>query len=193
MHDGTSVGTLETPAPYLCLVSAWVGGGSCGERVRTECDWTHYYLRMPPPSSLPQPPGQDGRPRLPLRPVTALYDFDAMNDFELSFKEGDMILLIQRVDDEWLEGIVNGKKGCFPASYIDYEIKGEQRHEQDEGLGPHAKALFDFEAREDDELPFQEGDIIMLTKRIDENWLEGTVNDKTGLFPVNYVEIIVDL
>lgn len=42
----------------------------------------------------------------------------------------------------------------------------------------------------DQELDFTEGDIIQVDEQIDENWLSGTLNGKTGMFPTNYVEKI---
>nr|AAW25789.1 SJCHGC01831 protein [Schistosoma japonicum] len=57
-------------------------------------------------------------------------------------------------------------------------------------FGPSCRALFDFEAENDSELPFSEGDIISLILRVDENWYEGELNGRKGYFPVNYVEVI---
>ena len=57
--------------------------------------------------------------------ATALYDYQAANDNELSFKAGDVIEDIVEIDSrlrrngekEWWNGSVNGKQGRFPSSY----------------------------------------------------------------------------
>jgi len=53
-----------------------------------------------------------------------------------------------------------------------------------------AQATFTYEAEEEDELGFQEGDVIEITKEDASGWWEGTLNGKSGMFPAVYVTVI---
>ncbi|GAB6023088.1 hypothetical protein CHUAL_007178 [Chamberlinius hualienensis] len=70
-------------------------------------------------SPLPSPVRSPARTPVRQQPCCqALYDFEAENPGEVGFREGDIIHLTHRVDENWFEGTVDGKKGYFPVSYV---------------------------------------------------------------------------
>ncbi|OUM62569.1 hypothetical protein PIROE2DRAFT_44160, partial [Piromyces sp. E2] len=48
----------------------------------------------------------------------ARFDFNGQDDSQLSFKKGDIIQVISRLDSGWWDGICNGQRGWFPSNYV---------------------------------------------------------------------------
>lgn len=49
----------------------------------------------------------------------ALHTYESSNSEDLSFKEGDKIVLLSRVNQDWLEGQCGENTGIFPASFVE--------------------------------------------------------------------------
>lgn len=54
-------------------------------------------------------------------------------------------------------------------------------------------ARFDFEGEHSDELSFTEGDVILLKAYVGQEWARGQIGTLTGIFPLNFVEVVEDL
>nr|XP_020031356.1 neutrophil cytosol factor 4 isoform X3 [Castor canadensis] len=67
-----------------------------------------------------------------------------------------------------------------------------QRGSFDRMEAPRAEAMFDFTGNSKLELSFKAGDVIFLLSRINKDWLEGTAQGATGIFPVSFVKILKD-
>ncbi|XP_048095566.1 nebulin isoform X15 [Alosa alosa] len=66
-------------------------------------------------SSIPSHPSTTGKT------VRALYDYGAADTDEVSFKDGDVIVNVQSIDEGWMYGTVQrtGKTGMLPANYVE--------------------------------------------------------------------------
>lgn len=60
------------------------------------------------------------------------------------------------------------------------------------GITPYGRAVYAFKAEFKNELTFNKGEIIALHHHVDDKWMEGEIDGRTGLFPRDFIEIIVD-
>ncbi|XP_037998688.1 intersectin-1 isoform X2 [Motacilla alba alba] len=138
----------------------------------------------------------------------ALYPWRAKKDNHLNFNKNDVITVLEQ-QDMWWFGEVQGQKGWFPKSYVKL-ISGPIRKSTSMDSGssespaslkrvasPAAKAavsgeeyiaMYTYESSEQGDLTFQQGDLILVTKK-DGDWWTGTLGDKSGVFPSNYVRL----
>ncbi|KAL1427481.1 hypothetical protein MTO96_017196 [Rhipicephalus appendiculatus] len=122
-------------------------------------------------------------PQMPC--AKALYSYDAKDPGDLAFRKGDIIVLRKRVDQNWFHGELGGKQGFVPASYVQVVVPLPSHI-------PQCKALYDFRMGDNDEkdcLTFLKGDVITVIRRVDENWAEGKLGDRIGIFPISFVEM----
>lgn len=124
----------------------------------------------------------DGVPR-----AKALCNYRGKNPGDLKFNKGDVILLRRQLDENWYQGEINGVSGFFPASSVEVIKQLPQPP-------PLCRALYNFDLRDKDKsenqdcLTFLKDDVITVISRVDENWAEGKLGDKVGIFPILFVE-----
>ncbi|XP_068537486.1 sorbin and SH3 domain-containing protein 2 isoform X32 [Anas acuta] len=131
-------------------------------------------------------------------PARAVYDFKAQTSKELSFKKGDTVYILRKIDQNWYEGEHHGRVGIFPISYVEKLSPPEKaqpaRPPPPAQIGEIGEAIakYNFSADTNVELSLRKGDKVILLKRVDQNWYEGKIpgTNRQGIFPVSYVEVI---
>ncbi|XP_047196468.1 intersectin-2b isoform X2 [Hippoglossus stenolepis] len=126
----------------------------------------------------------------------ALCSWTAKTDSHLNFNKDDVIQVLEQQENWWL-GELNSERGWFPKTYV--TLLGEEESsdlkssppdvsESSDGLQPEEYlALYTYESPEPGDLTFKEGDMILVSKR-DGEWWSGSIGDRTGVFPSNYVK-----
>ena len=92
------------------------------------------------------------------------------------------------------EGERNAMVGMFPVSYVEIindapEFLRSTKNDQivKEGKG---KVKYSFHAQTQMELSLTKGEIVTLTRKVDQNWLEGRIGNRRGIFPASYISVI---
>jgi hypothetical protein len=71
----------------------------------------------------------------------------------------------------------------------DYGTQDDEENEDDRTQG-HARGLYDFDAENESELSFREGDFLWIHYRQFPGWFLGEMGGRSGLVPENYVQLI---
>ncbi|XP_069466684.1 sorbin and SH3 domain-containing protein 1 isoform X9 [Ambystoma mexicanum] len=79
------------------------------------------YIELLPPAEKAQPKKTSPVQVLEYGDAIARFNFNGDTHVEMSFKKGERITLIRRVDENWYEGKISSsnRQGIFPATYID--------------------------------------------------------------------------
>ncbi|XP_016064438.1 PREDICTED: intersectin-2 isoform X1 [Miniopterus natalensis] len=131
----------------------------------------------------------------------ALCSWTAKKDNHLNFSKHDVITVLEQQENWWF-GEVHGGRGWFPKSYVRIIPGSEVRREEPEALyaainkkptsaaytvGEEYIALYSYASVEPGDLTFSEGEEILVTQK-DGEWWTGSIGDRTGIFPSNYVK-----
>ncbi|KAG8580072.1 hypothetical protein GDO81_007120 [Engystomops pustulosus] len=128
----------------------------------------------------------------------ALCSWTAKKDNHLNFTKNDTIIVLEQQENWWF-GEVRGQKGWFPKSYVKIVPNESKSPEAEPVYAAVTKkpatpsyaaedfvALYPYSSNEPGDLIFNEGDVIQVTQKEGE-WWTGTLGDRTGIFPSNYV------
>uniref|UniRef100_A0A4X1TW78 Intersectin 2 n=1 Tax=Sus scrofa TaxID=9823 RepID=A0A4X1TW78_PIG len=121
----------------------------------------------------------------------ALCSWTAKKDNHLNFSKHDIITVLEQQENWWF-GEVHGGRGWFPKSYVKI-IPGNKSLLAVPSLFLCALfpteyiALYPYSSVEPGDLTFAEGEEILVTQK-DGEWWTGSIGDRTGIFPSNYVK-----
>ncbi|XP_016153430.1 PREDICTED: SH3 domain-containing protein 19 isoform X2 [Ficedula albicollis] len=132
--------------------------------------------------------------------AVVLHDFPAEHADDLDLHSGDTVCLLEKIDTEWYRGKCGNRTGIFPANFVKVVIDVPEEANKKKIpsssrciKGPRCVARFEYIGDQKDELSFSEGETIILKEYVNEEWAKGELRGTSGIFPLNFVEVIEDL
>ncbi|XP_076125638.1 vinexin isoform X2 [Alosa pseudoharengus] len=199
----------NTPAPGREQDDSWPGAKHSGTKVVAPINHSSVPVTAPPRATVPgsfyargrvspAPEAMDFPPKREekkMKAGRAKFNFQAQSPKELPLQKGDVVYIHRQVDANWYEGEHHGRAGIFPTSYVEIippsekptPIKSPTVQVLEYG---EAVALYNFTADLPVELSFKKGEVICVTRQVDDQWLEGRIpgTSRSGIFPLNYVQ-----
>ncbi|XP_061086873.1 dynamin-binding protein isoform X1 [Conger conger] len=140
------------------------------------------------------------------RLYVCINDFSSLDTGNLPLKRGDVVVGEGSADAAWLRGrSCWGSRGVVPASCVK-ELRLSCRSRQlsqkaavtaaassDLPSQGQARALMSLSAQLEEELDFQEDDIITIIGVPEPGWYEGELDGRRGVFPEGFVELLAPL
>ncbi|XP_054900519.1 CD2-associated protein isoform X2 [Poeciliopsis prolifica] len=78
----------------------------------------------------PMPPAASKKPKR--RQCKVQFDYQPVNEDELELKVGDIVDILEEVEEGWWSGSLNGKSGLFPSNFVkELEAAGEEAEAND--------------------------------------------------------------
>eukprot|EP01128_Nolandella_sp_AFSM9_P003625 TRINITY_DN1578_c0_g2_i1.p1 TRINITY_DN1578_c0_g2~~TRINITY_DN1578_c0_g2_i1.p1 ORF type:complete len:562 (+),score=185.55 TRINITY_DN1578_c0_g2_i1:40-1686(+) len=122
--------------------------------------------------------------------LLARYEYEATDEGEIGFREGEKIVLLNKDESGWWVGRNEaGETGSFPSNFVELD-EGDGESQVIE-INADYRALYDYEAEDETELTIKEGDILHVQTETDGWYYGSNVNGgEEGTFPSNFVEMV---
>lgn len=144
------------------------------------------------------------------------FAYAPQNQDELELCVGEVIEIMNEIEDGWWMGVKNGKVGAFPSNFVREIFSKEAKISEfksrpklsdavftkenskqtsvrrKQNNAECCKVMFDYKAKAEDELELKKGDVVVVLNKEteDEGWWRGELNGRCGYFPDNFVMLI---